>query len=458
MTSRSTTTVCEPSSSRLEPSSIRTSTLRANPKDSMKSTWRLADRKNWTTSHWFFEYLGIHPVSLDKQVPVHQKGDKVPYTPEWQLHRWVLVHSLVPIAIHHLIVRFTGHNLTPMQAFFFYSLAFKVAAVHQLHALRRVGHITGFLDGDVHARDGVPDVGVTKVVKSLIATSSFRPVFTVFLSYRTYQSPSSMNWLWLPLEIGLYGIVLDFWFYWYHRLMHEVGSLWKFHRTHHLTKHPNPLLTLYADFEQEIFDIAVIPLATYFSLKFLGLPMGFYEWWICHQYVMFTELSGHSGLRVNTSPPSTLTWLLRMFDAELLIEDHDLHHRKALLRRNATRSLQYHIIIDPSSLESLIHTFDPTIPSAVRTNNCTSVQLGFRLKPGRNLVIIPPTSANALLAPTRVQSGKVLDAIRMLSGITSCDVYVEASKVPLSALRVISDAVDYGRAQRITYRIFLDAI
>jgi hypothetical protein len=36
--------------------------------------------------------------------------------------------------------------------------------------------------------------------------------------------------------------------------------LWKYHRTHHLTKHPNPLLTLYADTEQEFFDIlGVVP-------------------------------------------------------------------------------------------------------------------------------------------------------------------------------------------------------
>ncbi|KAJ3549062.1 hypothetical protein NM208_g703 [Fusarium decemcellulare] len=328
MTSRSSTTVCEPDSSRLDSKPTRNVPSGPNPKDSMKSTWRRADRSTWTVSHWFFELTGIHPVSLDKEVPVHQKGDKVPYTPEWQLHRWVLVHSLVPIAIHQLFVAYTGQNLTPIQAFIFYSVAFKVAAVHELHALRRVGHKTGFLDGDVHERDGVPDSGVTKVMKSLLATSSFRPVFTVFLSYRTAQPPSSMSWWWLPLEIGLYGIVLDFWFYWYHRLMHEVGSLWKYHRTHHLTKHPNPLLTLYADFEQELFDIAVIPLLAYFSLKLMGLPMGFYEWWVCHQYVMFTELSGHSGLRVCSSPPSTLTWLLRMFDAELVIEDHDLHHRK----------------------------------------------------------------------------------------------------------------------------------
>jgi sterol desaturase/sphingolipid hydroxylase (fatty acid hydroxylase superfamily) len=130
------------------------------------------------------------------------------------------------------------------------------------------------------------------------------------------------------LEIGLYGIVLDFWFYWYHRLMHNIPSLWKYHRTHHLTKHPNPLLTIYADFEQEVFDIVGIPLMTFFTLKAMGLPMGFYEWWLCNQYVVFAELAGHSGLSVAVRPPSTVGWLLQYFDAELTIEDHDLHHRK----------------------------------------------------------------------------------------------------------------------------------
>lgn len=297
-------------------------------KDSIKSTWRQSDRKDWTPYHWFYELLGIHSINLDKDVPVHQKSDKVPYTPDWHLHRWVLVHACIPIAIQHLYVTLSGRNLSPLGAVVFYSLAFKLIAMHELHVLRRVGHQVGFLDGDSHERDGVPDVGVRKVVFSLISTSTFRPVFTVFLSYRTSQAPADMNWLWLPVEVGLYGIVLDFYFYWYHRLMHEVEGLWKFHRTHHLTKHPNPLLTLYADSEQEFFDIAGIPLMTYFTMKLMGMPMGFYEWWICHQYVVFAELAGHSGLRLHSTPPNLFTWLLRMFDSELVIEDHDMHHRK----------------------------------------------------------------------------------------------------------------------------------
>lgn len=301
---------------------------KGNPKDSMKSTWRQADRNEWTIFHWFYELLGIHPTALDKEVPVHSKKDKVPHVRDSHLHRWVLVHSFIPLALHHAYVLYTGHNLGPIGAFFFYMAAFKLTAIHELHALRRLGHTYGFLDGDKHERDGVPDVGVAKVVHSLVSTATLRPMFSIFLAYRTSQTPDTISWLWLPLEIGLYGIILDFWFYWYHRLMHDVSSLWQYHRTHHLTKHPNPLLTLYADHEQEFFDIAGIPLLAFFSLKLMGLPMGFYDWWVCHQYVMFAELAGHSGLRLHATPPNTLSWLLRMFDAELVIEDHDVHHRK----------------------------------------------------------------------------------------------------------------------------------
>ncbi|PKY02359.1 hypothetical protein P168DRAFT_240688 [Aspergillus campestris IBT 28561] len=302
--------------------------VQGNPKDSMKSTWRRQDRGEWTIFHWFYELLAIHPVSLDKEVPVHSKDEKVPYTPEWQLHRWVIVHSVVPLILHHFYTVYTGHNLSPFAAFVFYSVAFKLIAIHELHVLRRIGHKLGFLDGDLHERDGVPDVGVAKVVHSLVSTSSIRPIFTVLLSYRSSHAPADMAWGWLPLEAGLYGIILDFWFYWYHRMMHEVDALWKYHRTHHLTKHPNPLLTLYADFGQEFFDIAGIPLMAFFTMKAMGMPMGFYEWWVSHQYVVFAELAGHSGLRLHAVPPNTLSWALRLFNAELIIEDHDLHHRK----------------------------------------------------------------------------------------------------------------------------------
>ena len=270
----------------------------------------------------------MNPSDLNRPTPVHQKTDKMPYLPMSQCHKWIIPHALWPLLAHQAYTWYFERNLHWFAAFVFYSIAFKINAIHELNVLRELGHTYGFLDGDKHARDEVPDVGVKKVFRSLSSTSTFRPLMTVFLAYRTSITPyQSLSFLWLPLELGLYGIVLDFYFYWYHRAMHESDTLWNFHRTHHLTKHPNPLLTLYADAGQEIFDIAIIPLLTYFTLKLVGLPMGFSDWWICHQYIVFTELFGHSGLRLYSTVPSTNAWFLNYFDAELIIEDHDLHHR-----------------------------------------------------------------------------------------------------------------------------------
>lgn len=122
-------------------------------------------------------------------------------------------------------------------------------------------------------------------------------------------------------------IVLDFFFYIYHRICHESDFFWRFHRTHHLTKHPNPLLSSYADFEQEFLEIALIPVLTWSFLRLCGFPMGFYDWWICHQYLIFTEAFGHSGLRVYTVSTGVLPWWHHLTGTELTGEDHDLHHR-----------------------------------------------------------------------------------------------------------------------------------
>lgn len=308
------------------PDSMKSTLPRGNPKDSMKSTWQ-ADRSQWGFAHWFITASGIYPQDLDREVPVHSKTEKVPHLSDWYTVRWVVAHAAIPLLIHQAYVWYTGHNLGTFAAFIFYSLAFKLIGIRELHVIRGLGHKYGFFDGDKHERDGVPDIGVRKVLQSVVSTSTFRPMMFVFINYQKSLAPDSINWFWLPVEIGLYGVILDFWFYWYHRVMHDRNDLWKYHRTHHLTKHPNPLLTLYADAEQEFFDILGVPIATYFTMRFMGLPMGFYEWFICSQFVVFAELAGHSGLRLHTVPPSTVSWLLEYFDCELVIEDHDLHHR-----------------------------------------------------------------------------------------------------------------------------------
>ncbi|KAJ5714235.1 uncharacterized protein N7483_011416 [Penicillium malachiteum] len=297
-----------------------------NPQDSMVSTWR-HDQSQWTFWHWMIELLGLHLIDLDRPVPIFSESDKIPAVREWTLHLWILLHASIPLVLHHIYVSYTNSTLNLLATFALYSTAFKLNGIHEMHIMRRLGQIYGFLDGDKHPRDEIPNIGVGKVIRELISTSTFRIIMAIYLTYTPTLSPSSLSWKCLPLEIGLYSITVDFWFYWYHRLMHSTNSLWKFHRRHHLTKHPNPLLSAYADHEQEFMDITGIPLLAYTTLKVLGLPMGFYEWWICFQYIAFSEFIGHSGLRIHGGAPSTLNWVLEFFDAELVIEDHDLHHR-----------------------------------------------------------------------------------------------------------------------------------
>ncbi|KAJ5105965.1 hypothetical protein NUU61_003312 [Penicillium alfredii] len=298
-----------------------------NPKDSMTSTWRSWDRSRWNPAHWLLEVLNVHHLELDQEVPVHPKTDKVPYAPELQFHRWVLTHAAIPLLIHQLYISSFGYPPSWL-VFIFYSLALEFIAVHEAHILRRVGHQIGFFDGDKHARDGVPDVGVGKTVQTLLSVITFRPMYTVFLTYRPDEGPSTIRWGWLIFETGMYPLAIDFWYYILHRSAHETDRLWQFHRTHHLTKHPNPLLTAYADTVQEFIDIIATPLLAYGTMKLMGFPMGFYEWWVCQQYVVFTEILGHSGLRMIATAVNPWNWLLRLCDMELVIEDHDLHHRK----------------------------------------------------------------------------------------------------------------------------------
>ncbi|KAJ6171768.1 hypothetical protein N7470_000835 [Penicillium chermesinum] len=295
-------------------------TIQRNPKDSMTSTWRKWDRAKWTPSHWLLEVLDAHHVELDEDVPVFQKTDKVPYAPELQFHLWVLTFAGAPLALHQLYINYIGQP-SAWLVFLFYSMALKLFAVHEVHILRRLGHQIGFFDGDKHARDGVPDVGVGKTVQTILSVIAFRPMLATFISY-TGEPPSSIRWGWLIIETGMYALTLDFWYYMLHRSAHEIGALWQFHRTHHLTKHPNPLLTA------KLSTLSAHLSSSYGTLKLLGFPMGFYEWWICQQYVVFTEVLGHSGLRMLATAVNPWTSLWRMLDMELVIEDHDLHHRK----------------------------------------------------------------------------------------------------------------------------------
>ncbi|KAJ6780031.1 hypothetical protein PWT90_01203 [Aphanocladium album] len=308
------------------------STPPASTKDSMRSTWRTWDRKHWNHNHWILYSLNPFHVDLDRKVPVHAKTDKVPHVSTFTQHVWILTHAAIVLSIHQIWLSATGIPVPFFGAVSYYTAGFLWVVVRELHTIRKLGHQYGFLDGQ-HERDGIPDYGVSKVLGAGWKTVGGRMLMAVYLTYSPASSPlqamsSPTWWAWLPFQIGMYGVILDFWFYWYHRAMHDVNGLWQFHRTHHLTKHPNAMLAAYADEVQEFFDMVGIPFMTYLSFKTFGIPLGFYDWFVCHQYIAFTEAGGHSGLRLNIQAASPFESILKYFNAEIAIEDHDLHHRK----------------------------------------------------------------------------------------------------------------------------------
>ncbi|KAF5549834.1 hypothetical protein FMEXI_4086 [Fusarium mexicanum] len=102
------------------------------------------------------------------------------------------------------------------------------------------------------------------------------------------------------------------------------------------------------------------------------------------------------------------------------------------------------VSIDPSSITSFDFAFASTAPEAVQEKfKCPVVCLKFETN--KNIRLFVPTAAKEPLAPSRTQSGKVLDALRKLSATTSFGIYVDATKLSKAELQSISDAVKQTR-------------
>lgn len=301
--------------------------------DSMKSTWRTWNHRDWSPIHWGFHLIGAHPKDLNRRIPVFSKTDKVPYVPQWSSQIFVGFYCLLPMLVHQLYLHYMQQAPRPVLIYLIYTAGIHVMNIAIVHSLRRLAHTCGFLDSEaVPERADIPDVGVWKVALSSFKTLHLRMATTTFITSASITEPFDLlkdghRLATAFVKVGIYCIVLDFWYYLYHRAMHDVSWLWKYHRTHHLSKHPNMLMTGYADPEQEVFDIFIVPLFTYGSMSVLGLPLSFHEWYFCHMYILFGELWGHCGVRIHYSAPNPLHYLLNAFDADLSHEDHDLHHR-----------------------------------------------------------------------------------------------------------------------------------
>lgn len=188
-------------------------------KNPMTSTWLERDPSTWDWFQRRLHHLGAVQVDADFDYPKAKPTDPVPYFPIWKQHLWVLPRALAPLVPHWLIVKTFG-SFHPVAAFFYYSIYFIFFALSSLQLLRRLSEKYGFFDS-AKARDGIPDLHSGKVFWSLVGTTTIRPLFAIFVAYDRYEAPS-LTWWALPFQMALYATVLDFFFYVYHRAMHEV--------------------------------------------------------------------------------------------------------------------------------------------------------------------------------------------------------------------------------------------
>ncbi|SNX86362.1 uncharacterized protein MEPE_05071 [Melanopsichium pennsylvanicum] len=289
----------------------------------LKSTWHRSENKSsWGFFHWLIHLLAIDPLPPNSKTVIHDKNDPIPVWDNFSGHIFIWIRFSIAFAIQYAYVQYTGHNWSKLVNMFYWGTYTSLYGISVLHSIRRVSENVGYLQPNKN-RDGIPDHRVGEVMRSLAMTGFLRPVAATLVTYDR-DAPMSLS-LWLPFLIPAFSIAVDFWFYWYHRAMHESDSLWKFHRTHHTAKLPTSVLALYADTVQEWGDVLVIPLLAYLTVKTV-LPMGFYDWMLCWTYVELLELLGHSGVRVAGTSPAFDMLPMAKLKVDIIVEDHDLHH------------------------------------------------------------------------------------------------------------------------------------
>ena len=253
-----------------------------------------------------------------KEEPLPRPKDKVPVFPVWRQHLWLFPRAAAPVVIRYLFMKLTGWTIHPV--FMFTLMIMNNAFVYQsfyymLHVFLRYH---GYLDGEMERDSATPGMA-KRVITEFRQAMLIRPLMVLALAYDQTALPSLS--LWLPVQLCVFTMLVDFFYYWVHRATHDSDLLWNYHSLHHTTKYPTAYMLGFADEPQEVFDLIGSPI-----LAYMLFPLNFDALYIWSVYFATVEMTGHSGLRIYYPMPLTGLFL-RLFKCELVLEDHDLHHR-----------------------------------------------------------------------------------------------------------------------------------
>lgn len=119
----------------------------------------------------------------------------------------------------------------------------------------------------------------SQLVGIFLKTATFFGYLYLFDNWRIYTFPNTF-WTWLLLFLGV-----DFFYYWFHRMSHEVNALWAAHIVHHQSEEYNLTVALRQSWFQGGFSwVFYLPLAIvgFDPIMFLTVSSfnTLYQFWI----------------------------------------------------------------------------------------------------------------------------------------------------------------------------------
>jgi sterol desaturase/sphingolipid hydroxylase (fatty acid hydroxylase superfamily) len=157
------------------------------------------------------------------------------------------------------------------------------------------------------AGDAMADMGcgiAQQLMSLFVSTALVTGGYQWLSNYRLWTIPTS----WLPWVLAVVGV--EFAYYWWHRLSHEVNILWAAHVVHHHSEDYNLAVAL-----RQSISTWLTGLPFYFPLALLGVPV--------FQFAVVLGLSTLYQFWIHTELVPSLGLLEKIFNTPAL---HRVHH------------------------------------------------------------------------------------------------------------------------------------
>ncbi|KAK4050306.1 hypothetical protein OIV83_003627 [Microbotryomycetes sp. JL201] len=284
-----------------------------------KSTWHLKKPDEMTWQEKLMKRQGLMHDGYYE--PSNVERGPIPKHSVLREHLWIITRaSFAPLVQQLSFWTFPGSAWHTPLAWTFYWLSFTFFAVGCVRRFDRFSAVYGTLDASF-GRDRTADKDIGQLTRGFFHFLMGRTLGEFILRWNKHEQPiHAFKWDY-PVRAFLFLVVMDYFFYVYHRSCHEIDWLWKIHQRHHQTKHPNPVLSILAGDIQEVIEISLVPLCAA-----MIVPMSFHETWMTICFTTYVEIFGHTGMRADWPLPIAGP-VLAPFGLDLIIEDHDLHHR-----------------------------------------------------------------------------------------------------------------------------------